>query len=177
LNLPTPHPRRFGGGVRQAQGGLLVISLHDVSWLSRRCRCGQHLRLSATKLAPFFFGRTGRRPAALVSLPPEKAVRRRQSRQGTGHHGGFAVCGFTATAAKYFDLCNKHRLTVISGSLMMSEFLHDIPNLEGSREFRPLASLFFYLAGFASSEGTLNTGSSKLNSHQCDCRPPRDGKH
>jgi hypothetical protein len=42
--------------------------------------------------------------------------------------------------------------------------------------FRRLAGIqttasLFYLARFASSEGALNTGSSKLNSHQCDCRP------
>jgi hypothetical protein len=65
----------------------LFISLHDVSWLSRRCR----------SLAS--------RPFDTRMIPPEKAVRMgtKAKPPETGPHGGFAVCGFTATAAKYFD--------------------------------------------------------------------------
>ena len=39
-------------------------------------------------------------------------------------------------------LCKQHRLTVISVRPRMSEFLHDIPNFEGSRD--TLAGLFSF---------------------------------
>jgi hypothetical protein len=63
---------------------------------------------------------------------------------------GFAVCGFTATLARYLEICKPHRLTMVDVGPTMSEFLHDIPNFEGSRA--PLASLFSFVRR-ASSEG------------------------
>jgi hypothetical protein len=64
--------------------------------------------------------------------------------------GGFAVCGFRATLARYLEICKPHSLTTVDVGPRMSEFLHDIPNFEGSRA-PSRASLSF--VRFASSEG------------------------
>jgi hypothetical protein len=58
---------------------------------------------------------------------------------------GFAVCGFGATLARYFEICKGRWLTArlaltrIPGLHLWQTFL----NFEGSRDFRPLVSLFF----------------------------------
>jgi hypothetical protein len=62
--------------------------------------------------------------------------------------GGFAVCGFRATLARYLEICKPHRLTTVDVGPRMSEFLHDIPNFEGSRD----PSRAFFSCAIASSQ-------------------------
>jgi hypothetical protein len=70
-------------------------------------------------------------------------------------------------------LCKRHRLTVVGVGPRMSEFLHDIPNFEGSRDLSRASFLLRELR--AARRSIQDQQNQTLNQH--DGRHPRDGKH
>jgi len=79
-------------------------------------------------------------------LPPKKAVRMGDEGKAVGANPPTALL-FVALRQRLRSiliLCKRHRLIVVGVGPRMSEFLHDIPNFEGSRA--PLARPFLSCA-------------------------------